>query len=53
MRKYSEEIKRDLLEITCNKCGKKMKLENGIAQEGVLSIAYGWGYFSEKDGRRV
>lgn len=51
MRKYSEEIKRDLLEITCNKCGKKMKLENGIAQEGVLSIAYGWGYFSEKDGQ--
>lgn len=51
MRKYSEEIKRNILEMTCNKCGKKIKVENGIAHEGVLSIVYGWGYFSEKDGQ--
>lgn len=50
MRKYSEETKRDLLEMTCNKCGKKMNVNNGIVDQGVLNITYGWGYFSKKDG---
>lgn len=51
MRKYDVNEKRQLLDIRCNKCGKKMKLKNGIVSEGAFSIAYGWGYFSEKDGQ--
>lgn len=50
MRKYSEEAKRELLEMTCNKCGRKMKVDKGIVGQGALSISYGWGYFSRKDG---
>ena len=50
MRKYDDNIEKDLLEIYCNKCGKKILLENGIIKEGAFSIDYGWGYFSNKDG---
>lgn len=51
VRKYSEETKKKLKNIRCNKCGKEILVENGIAREGVLSISYGWGYFSDKDGQ--
>lgn len=50
MKKYLDEAKKDLLEIYCNKCGKKIDVNNGIVKEGVFSITYGWGYFSNKDG---
>lgn len=50
MRKYNDENKKDLLEIYCNKCGKKITIDNGIVKEGAFSITYGWGYFSKKDG---
>lgn len=50
MRRYSEETKRELLEVICNKCGKKLMVDRGIAHQGVLSISYGWGYFSKRDG---
>ena len=49
MRKYNDENKKDLLEIYCNKCGKKITIDNGIVKEGAISITYGWGYFSKKD----
>ncbi len=51
MRKYSEETKKKLIEMSCNKCGKKISVENGIINEGVFTVAFGWGYFSEKDGQ--
>ena len=51
MRKYDDNIEKDLLEIYCNKCGKKILLEKGIVKEGAFSIDYGWGYFSRKDGQ--
>lgn len=35
----------------CNVCGKEIKVENGIIEEGVLSADKVWGYFSEKDGQ--
>lgn len=50
MRRYSEETKKELISMVCNKCGKEMKVENGVALEGSLNISYGWGYFSKKDG---
>ena len=50
MRKYNEETEKKLIEIKCNKCGRDITVDNGIIKEGTFSIAYGWGYFSEKDG---
>ena len=47
MRVYKEE---KLQEIYCNKCGKKIEIENEITKEGVFSVDYKWDYFSEKDG---
>lgn len=47
MRVYKEE---KIEEIYCNKCGRKIEVENDVVKEGVLSIDYKWGYFSNKDG---
>lgn len=45
-------IKTDTVDkMYCNCCGKEIRVENGIAQEGVLSVRHSWGYFSEKDGQ--
>lgn len=53
MRKYQgEDKKADLIEVTCNKCAKKILVKNGIVIEGVFEIQYSWGYFSDKDGNR-
>ncbi|MFQ9516439.1 MAG: hypothetical protein ACLRZ9_11540 [Eubacterium sp.] len=61
MRVYSEEnlkesteerVEKKLEEIYCNNCGRKIKVQNGIVREGVLSIDYKWDYFSEKDGMK-
>ena len=35
--------------VICNKCGKVMKVENGILHEDGLFVTKDWGYFSEKD----
>lgn len=50
MRKYKEESKKELQEMQCNKCGRKIEVRNGIVYEGSFSVDYGWGYFSKKDG---
>lgn len=51
MRKYSEETKKKLIGMRCNKCGKLISVDNGIINQGVFTVTYGWGYFSEKDGQ--
>ena len=50
MRLYAE--KRTLEKIVCNQCGRELKLENGIVQEGVFQGETRFGYFSGKDGER-
>ena len=54
MRLYQMQIKetKEMKKIFCNKCGKEIPVVNGNAQEGVFSIDYNWGYFSEKDGEK-
>lgn len=37
--------------MVCNKCGKELKLENGIYREDFIYICKPWGYFSKKDGK--
>ena len=50
MRQYLEENNKILKKIVCNQCGRELKLENDIVQEGVFRGEAHWGYFSEKDG---
>lgn len=48
--KRTEEIQKEVSKIICNQCGKEIPVVNGQEQEGVFSMEYTWGYFSEKDG---
>lgn len=37
--------------LVCNKCGRQLRVEKGIAKEDYLHVCKSWGYFSKKDGR--
>ncbi len=50
MRQYAE--KNTLKKVVCNQCGRELKLENGIVQEGVFQGEARWGYFSGRDGEK-
>lgn len=50
MRKYEDQKERQIREIFCNCCGKKISVKNGMETEGVFHGQVQWGYFSEKDG---
>lgn len=52
MRQYLDHKKRTLEKVVCNQCGRELKLENGIVQEGVFQGEARWGYFSGKDGEK-
>ena len=54
MRQYqlrTKEVK-EISKMICNRCGREIPVVGGQAQEGVFSVDYTWGYFSEKDGER-
>lgn len=52
MRKYANVQENVLSEVTCNKCGKSLKVENGFIKEGSFHVEHSFGYFSTKDGMR-
>lgn len=52
MRKYADEEGMIPVSVTCNHCGRAIKVENGIIREGFFSADYLFGYFSKKDGAR-
>lgn len=52
MRKYKDKYKKQLKEVVCNKCGRRLKVENGILKEGCFNGNNVFGYFSRKDGIR-
>ena len=52
MRKYKDKSRNELSKVCCNKCGKKLKVKDGIIIEGNFSIEYDWGFFSNKDCER-
>lgn len=52
MRKYKIQETEKLSEVYCNRCGKKLRVENGIVMEGVFPVNIVWGYFSRKDSQR-
>lgn len=50
MRQYTGRERKQLTKIVCNQCGRILKIQNGILQEGVFRGMADWGFFSEKDG---
>lgn len=47
MRKYNENNL--LVAAFCNHCGKQLTVTNGMITEGIFSVEYPFGYFSNKD----
>ncbi len=50
MRKYIDKEQTELLEVTCNQCGRQLQVENGIIKEGCFHTKFAFGYFGHKDG---
>ena len=52
MRQYKVDTKecKKIDRIVCNCCKKPISAVDGFAREGVFSVDFAWGYFSEKDG---
>lgn len=50
MREYEETAKAKLKKVICNRCGKALRVENGILKEGCFHAEARFGYFSRKDG---
>lgn len=52
MRQYHMQETKEVTKIICNKCGKEIVVENGMAKEDTLSVQKRWGYFSAKDNEK-
>ena len=53
MRQYHTTVKetKESAKITCNRCGSRNQVNQGVPREDVLEVSKRWGYFSEKDNR--
>ena len=51
MRIYLDISNTELISVICNRCGKEMKVENGILKERCFEVKHAFGYFSSKDGQ--
>ncbi len=52
MQKDKNKASIEKMELSCNCCGKQIKVEGGIIKEGTFSAEITWGYFSNKDGEK-
>lgn len=50
MRVYSEQKEVQLVEVSCNCCGRKLLVENGFLKEECIHITHDFGFFGKKDG---
>jgi len=50
MRRYRNEEKKVLENVSCNGCGRRLKVENGELKEGCFCARQAFGYFSSMDG---
>ncbi len=50
MRKFSGEQR--LCAVTCNGCGRTLRVEDGVLKEGCFAADQLFGYFSSMDGER-
>ena len=48
MRRYGDGVKK-LEKVVCNKCGRTLRVENGLLKEFCFSADAVFGYFSRKD----
>ncbi len=48
MRVYSEQ--KELMEVSCNCCGKRLLVENGFLKEECIHVEHDFGFFGTKDG---
>ena len=51
MRQYQLKETKEINKIVCNQCGKEIEVSGGTPREGVFSVDYAWGYFSDKDNQ--
>ena len=49
MREFKIQESLEVEKIICNKCGKIILVNQGMAAEDVLSVEKRWNYFSQKD----
>lgn len=52
MRQYQIKETKEINKIVCNQCGKEIEVIAATPREGVFSVDYTWGYFSDKDGEK-
>lgn len=52
MRTYKDGNTLQPEKVCCNRCGRKLRVENGIIKEGCFCGDVVFGYFSRKDGIR-
>lgn len=50
MRRYVDGQDKKLTEVVCNKCGRKLRVEDGYLKEFCFEADAVFGYFSRKDG---
>lgn len=50
MKIYGDTGKKQLEQVICNCCGKRLKQREQIVLEGFCPVQVSWGYFSDKDG---
>lgn len=48
MRQYNIQETKEVTKIICNKCGKEIAVENGMAKEDTLSVQKRWGIFRKR-----
>ena len=48
MRVYSDQ--KELIEVVCNCCRKKLLVENGFLKEECIHVEHDFGFFGTKDG---
>ena len=48
MRQYNIQETKEVTKIICNKCGKEIAVENGMAKEDTLSVQKGGGIFRKR-----
>ncbi len=51
MRKFSKQGSRELTEVRCNCCGRRLTVEHGIIKEGCAAVELPFGFFSDKGGQ--
>ncbi len=52
MREYMNREVNHLEQVRCNKCGRSLKVENGMLKEGCFHAEHSFGYFSKQDGMK-